>query len=236
MLFVRGTGILLLAAAGNLFGDSLIPPLTTKQAEQTRKLLADFKANPKGPYLQIRWHCKDGTVLPPAGTPCKSHGGGIQYAELSPGAKELAALNMDVGTIIASLDYQNFLDSKRDHWMARELVLDKYLTEIDQGWIYRRARSYRGARQAEDEEKAGRKLLTEMLGDGEWAGRNYFLVNQLVAAVPHGIPDSAVLKSRNLAASIGPGREIPDAARQDSQPARTRRRAVGRGVHHGEEV
>ena len=202
MLFIRGTWILLLAAAGNLFGDSLIPPLTTKQAEQTRKLLADFKANPKGPYFQIRWYCKDGAVLPPAGTPCTSHGGGIQYAELSPAAKELAALNMDVGTIIASLDYQHFLDSKRDHWMARELVLDKYLTEIDQGWIYRRARSYRGARQAEDEEKAGRKLLTEMLGDGEWAGRNYFLVNQLVAAIPHGIPDSAVLKSRNLAASI----------------------------------
>src|SRR5262249_5120391 len=40
------------------------------------------------------------------------------------------------------------------------------------------------------------------LGDAEWVGRNYFLVNQLIAAIPHGIPDSAVLQSRNLAASI----------------------------------
>lgn len=202
MLLVRGACIFLGVAVASLLGDSLVPPLSPKQVEQTRKLLDDFKANAKGPYLQIRWFCKDGTVQPPAGTPCKTRGGGIQYAELSPAAKGLANWNLDVGTVIAGLDFQRFFDGKRDHWMARQLVLEKYLTDIDEGWIYRRARSYRGSRQAEDEEKAGRKLLIEVLGNAEWVGRNYFLVNQLVAAIPHGIPDSAVLKSRTLAASI----------------------------------
>src|ERR1700681_2603770 len=65
----------------SLFADGLIPPLETQQIQQARKLLEDAKITPKGPYLQIRWFCKDGPVQPPAGTPCKSHGGGIQYAE-----------------------------------------------------------------------------------------------------------------------------------------------------------
>src|SRR5690242_21753082 len=120
MLFVRGTWILLLAAAGNLIGDSLIPPLTTGQAEQTRKLLAEFKANPKGPYFQIRWYCKDGSVQPPAGTPCTSHGGGMEYAELSPAAKALASADIDLGTIIASMESVRFRDSKRDAWLRSE--------------------------------------------------------------------------------------------------------------------
>ena len=183
-------------------GDGLIPPLDTRHAEQARKILADFKANPKGPYVQIRWYCKDGSVFPPAGVPCKTHGGGIQYAESSAAAKTLAQWNMDVGTILASLDFPKFLDAKRDHWLPRELVLEKYLTEVDQGWIYRKGSSYRGARQVEDEEKTGRQFLTQMVSDPDWVGRNYFLVNQLVATIPHGIPDSGVLKTRTLAGSI----------------------------------
>src|SRR5579864_6208164 len=129
MLFMRGAFVFLLAAASTLLGDSLIPPLDPKQGDQTRKLRADFKATPKGPYLQIRWFCKAGTVQPPAGTPCKARGGGIEYAELSPAAKGLANWNLDLGTVIASLDFSRFLDTKRDHWLARELVLEKYLTQ-----------------------------------------------------------------------------------------------------------
>src|SRR4029077_8080020 len=143
----RGACIFLVAAVANLLGDGLIPPLSPRQVDQTRKLLEDFKANPKGPYLQIRWFCKDGTVQPPAGTPCKARGGGIQYAELSPIAKSLANLNLDVGTILASIDYDRFFDSKRDHWLPRELVLEQFLAQIDQGWIYRRSQAYRGSRQ-----------------------------------------------------------------------------------------
>ena len=204
MLSVRGICVLAaIAVVPSLYGDGLLPPLTPKQVEQTKKVFADFKANPKGPYFQIRWFCKDGTLLPPTiGNPCKPHGGGAQYAELNPAAKSLAGWNLDVGTIFASIDYPRFLDARRDHWLPRELVLQQYLAQIDQGWIYRRSQSYRGSRQAEDEEKAGRKFLTQMLGDRDWVGRNYFLLNQLAAVIPHGAPDSSVLKSRTLAAAV----------------------------------
>src|SRR5215467_8033450 len=116
MLFVRGACIFLSVTVASLLGDSLIPPLSPKQVEQTRKLLEDFKVNPKGPYLQIRWFCKDGTVQPPAGTPCKTRGGGAQYAELSPAARQLAKWNLDVGTVLAGLDFATFFDAARDLW------------------------------------------------------------------------------------------------------------------------
>ena len=202
MLPVRGLCLFALAAAP-VFGDGLLPPLNPKQVEQTAKSFAAFKANPKGPYFQIHWYCKDGTVLPPTiGNPCKPHGGGNQYAELNAAAKSLAGWNLDVGPILASMDYARFLDSRRDHWLPRELVLEQYLTQVDDGWIYRRSKSYRGSRQAEDEEKAGRSFLMQMLADAEWVGRNYFLLNQLAAVVPHGTKDTAVLKTRTLAAAV----------------------------------
>src|ERR1700758_3711287 len=119
--------ILALAIIPGLFADGLIAPLETKQVQQARKLLEDAKSNPKGPYLQIRWFCKDGSVQPPAGTPCKTRGGGVQYAELSPAARLLAQWNMNVGTVLASLDFSTFFDDARDHWLARELVLENYL-------------------------------------------------------------------------------------------------------------
>ena len=200
--FLRRGSLILLAMVAPLAGDGLIPPLDSKQVQQARKILEDFKINPKGPYLQIRWFCKDGSVQPPSGTPCKTLGGGIQYAELSPESRMLSKWNMDVGTVLASLDFPRFFDAARDHWLPRELVLENYLTQVDRGWIYRRAASYRGARQAEDEEKAGRQLLLDLLAKPDWVARNYFLVNQLIVTIPHGIPDSAVLKSRALATSI----------------------------------
>src|SRR5438128_12517988 len=146
MFFNRNACIILIAGIPQLLGSGLIQPLTPQQVERARNALVDFKANPKGPYFQIRWFCKDGTVQPPAGTPCKTRGGGVEYAELSPSAKQLANWNLDIGVVLASLDFLRFFDSQRNQWLPRELVLEKYLTQIDDGWVYRRAKSYRGAR------------------------------------------------------------------------------------------
>lgn len=182
--------------------EGLISPLTEVQAAEARKTIASFKTNPRGPFLRIRWFCKDGSVHPPDGVPCKARGGGNQYAELSPQTLKLAVWNIDTGTVLAGMKFDGWFDSARDHHRLRELVLERYLIDVDQGWVYRLASSYRGARQIEDEEKAGRALLAEMLSKPEWVDRNYFLVTQLIAAVPHGVEDGTVKKVRALAASI----------------------------------
>ncbi len=191
-------GIAWLAAAP-LCADGLLPPLTDAQIRQAKKALADFKSNPKGPYFQIRWFCNDGSVHPPAPPPCAARGGGFQHAELSATARHLAEWNLDLDTVLAGHTFDEFLDAKRDYHHLKELVLERYLSEVDDGWIYRKARYYRGARQVEDEEKAGRKLLAQLLANPEWLRRNYFLAGQIIAAVPHGAADRTVDRIRSLA-------------------------------------
>jgi len=190
------------AAVAVVCADGLLPALTPAQAREAQKLVSGFKKHPKGPYLRIRWYCNDGSVHPPQGLPCKPLGGGRQHAEISPQAARLAQWNLDLGTILAPLAFHEFFDLRRDHHRLKQLVLEQYLVEADQGWIYRGARTYRGARQAEDEEKAGRKLLIEMLADPAWTARHYYLANQAVAAVPHGAPHTTAQKIRALAKSV----------------------------------
>ncbi|HBY62524.1 MAG TPA: hypothetical protein DEH78_22100, partial [Solibacterales bacterium] len=190
------------AGAAPAWADGLLPPLTPEQSARATRLVQSFKENPRGPFLRIRWFCKDGSVLPPAGTPCKERGGGNQHAELSAEAKELAQLQVDIGTILVSQSFDQLMDARRDHHRLRQIVLEKYLFDIDHGWIYRKAISYRGSRQAEDEEKAGREFLVRLLANPQWARRNYLLANQLIDAMPHGLPDSKVKRVRILATAI----------------------------------
>ncbi len=187
-------------ATVSVWGDSLIQPLTETQAAEARKILASFKSNPRGPFQRIRWFCNDGAVLPPDGTPCREHGGGYQHGELSAGALKLVSWNIHTGTILAGLPYEVLLDEPRDHHWLKELVLEKYLVAIDQDWVYRKAISYRGARQVEDEEKAGRQFLTQLFSNPKWLAAHYYLAGQLVDSLPHGVADSKVKRIRALAA------------------------------------
>ena len=183
--------------------DGLLPALTPAQVNEARRSIAEFKTNPKGPFIRIRWFCEDGSVHPPSPPPaCAQKRKGYQHGEPSPAALRLAAMNINAGTILAGAPFEALFDAARDHHRLKELVLEKYLVEVDQGWIYRLAINYRGARQIEDEERAGRKLLEALLSRPVWVERNFFLVMELIDAVPHGTADSGVKRARNLAASI----------------------------------
>ena len=190
-------GAALLPAAA--WCDGILAPLTMRQVETARNAVAAFKADPRGPYFRIRWYCKDGSVHRPDGNPCASRGGGNQHAEPGQPAKQLAEWNIHAGTILTGLAYERLADAARDHHWLKELALQKYLVEVDQGWIYRRASSYRGARQIEDEERAGREVLVKLFADPEWLARNYYLATQLVDALPHGVGDSQAKRIRTLA-------------------------------------
>ncbi len=194
--------VALLSLVVPLSADGLLPPLTGAQNAAAARIIRGFKTNPKGPFLRIRWFCNDGTVHPPSPPPCSDRGGGVQHAELSPQALSLRQWNIDAGTILTGLPFTELFDVARDHHRMRELVLERYLVDIDGGWIYRRANAYRGTRQVEDEEEAGRNFLIRLLSDPQWVGRHYFLANQVVSVVPHGIPDSLVKRIRTLATVI----------------------------------
>ena len=82
---------------------SLEPPNADAIAE-ARKLIASMRNNARGPYSNIQWVCKDGTVLPPKSGACVPHGGGNQYAKFSSDRARLAALGYPVGTIFTNFD------------------------------------------------------------------------------------------------------------------------------------
>ncbi len=178
--------------------------LSEAEVREVKAAIADMRKDARGPYLRIRWFCVDGSVQPPAGTPCRERGGGVQYAELNDRAKRLAELNVNVGTVLQSLSVAELFDADRDNYRLKELVLTNFLFEVDDGWVLRQARYYRGARQVEDEERKGHEFLEWLLSNREWTARNYFLATQLVATLPHmAVSDEqSARKIRNLATEI----------------------------------
>lgn len=208
-MMTRSTLYLLLALAGSMAprtapAQTLPPPLTDEQTALARAAIAEMKRDPRGPYLRIRWFCADGTVHPPAGTPCLERGGGVQHAELNETARRLAELEIHVGTVLQSLSFEEFFDAENANYRLKEYVLSRHLFEIDDGWALRRARYYRGARQIEDEERQGQAFLERALADKDWLERNYLLAARLVASVPHlqAGDEASANTVRNLAIEI----------------------------------
>ncbi len=189
------------AAASGVAAQSYLPALDSQSVVEVRAALEAMKRDARGPYLRIRWFCRDGTVQPPQGSPCRERGGGAQHAEYNDAAKRLWPLGFHPGTILQATTFDELYDAAHAHDRLKQLILDQYLFEIDDGWVLRQARYYRGARQAEDEEASGTVLLQRLLSDPAWVRGNYWLAYQAVATVPHtGLAgDQSVQRVRNLA-------------------------------------
>jgi hypothetical protein len=163
--------------------------ISETQAAQAKKIIAAMKKNPRGPFSQLRWFCNDGTVHPPRPYPCQNRGGGYQHGELSEQAKELDKLGFRAGVLFTGLPYENFLDAARNYEFLRELVVQNYLLQIDDGWVMRNVLTggtARGYLQAEDEALFGRGLLLQLLNDRAWLEGHYLLATELVRVAPHG--------------------------------------------------
>jgi hypothetical protein len=158
---------------------------TPAEVQEARSLITAMKAGERGPYQRLRWYCNDGTTQEPQGSPCSERGGGVQHAEYSPEANRLSALGFHVGTILQGTPYEDFADSARAGYRLQEMVLERYLLSVDDGWVLRRARYYRGALQIEDEERTGRELLNARFADPDWVRSNYLLAARLTASLPH---------------------------------------------------
>ncbi len=178
-----------------------VPRLTSAQRTEARKLFADIRSNVWGPYGAIRWHCKDGRVLP-VSTPCGGKGG-YQYADPGPAALRLQAFNFDIARALADLPFETFFDEKRNHFFLRQTIAINYLTGRADGWIYAKTYSRRGVRQSEDEEPAARRLLAEIFARKDWVARNYLLAVLVVANTPHGADTPRLRDIRALTASLG---------------------------------
>ena len=153
---------------------------------EARRIVQEMVENQRGPYSQILWFCNDGSTQRPVAYACRERGGGKQHAEYSESRQRLAELGWSVGTIFADLSFDELFNADPRQQRLRELALERYMTDIDNGWVLRHAQSYRGRVQVEDEEYAGNELLNQLLEDVAWSQDNFLLVRESARVLPHG--------------------------------------------------
>ncbi len=151
---------------------------------EMRAQVTAMKTAPRGPFESLGWFCKDGSTQP-ARRGCSGHGGGIQHGRLGRNALALRASGFEVANVLAELDAGRFVGSTADLDAFRQILLERYLMEADEGWILRAARTYRGALQAEDEENGVHRTMDAILGDPEWrSDERFILLRESVKLLP----------------------------------------------------
>lgn len=160
-----------------------------------------MKKAPRGPFKQIRWFCSDGTIKPPIEYACKEHGGGVQHGEWTDRVKTLRENGYYIANVFASIDPQEFLQKPRHSDIIKQMILEQFLIHADDGWIFRRARYYRGALQAEDETRKGRDLLLALIADPYWKEK-YFVLREAVKLFPHGRRGAPISEMRQLSLEL----------------------------------
>jgi len=155
------------------------------KAEEARGWIQEMKTSPRGPFSRIRWYCHDGAVLAPEPFACKEHGGGVQHGELNAHARALRDAGYRIANVLADIDPQAVFSEPGSQETLKQILLERFLVERDDGWIFREARFYHGALQAEDESWAARNLLLAMLQEPAWRIDRYTLLREVVRLLPH---------------------------------------------------
>ncbi len=145
-----------------------------------------YKNELRGPYKDIRWFCKDGSVRMPQ-EPCpKEIGPGVQHARYRDVVENIGKKNhVFLGQILAYTTNQEFWDSQNYNSRLKQYQLDKYLRSVDDGWILQKAQYYRGAVQVEDEEAWGIDFYKWLLTGDTSITKNFFLIRQSLKDIPH---------------------------------------------------
>jgi len=167
-----------------------------------RGWVQEMKKAPRGPFTRLRWFCNDGTILPPKEYACKDHGGGVQHGEWTERVQLMRANGYYIANVYADINPETFLADPRHPEILRQMILERFLMDADDGWIFRKARYYRGALQTEDEIRGGRGLLFALAKDPEWNQRRFMVLREAVRFVPHGNRDAPVTEMRQLSLSL----------------------------------
>ncbi|MGD9175604.1 MAG: hypothetical protein PVF29_15690, partial [Desulfobacterales bacterium] len=185
----------------------LIPGLVLAQADPPdaatlRSWVQVMKKSPRGPFKHIRWFCNDGTIQLPQEYACREHDGGVQHGEWTDQVRTLRNNGYFIANVFADVHAQEFLQDARQLDIVKQMVLERFLIEADDGWIFRRARYYRGALQTEDETRAGHALLLALVSDPGWLENQFMVLREAVRFIPHGRPGAPITEMRQLSRAI----------------------------------
>ncbi|WP_126452962.1 PEP/pyruvate-binding domain-containing protein [Sulfuriflexus mobilis] len=195
ILFVLVIGLSMTGQAGD-------KPTNQTNKEFSRWVEA-FKLSAKGPFNQIRWYCKDGTVLPPQAGACAKHGGGIQHGQWNEQTRKLRASGYYIGNVLAAVETDAVIGTAGQRQALKQILLERYLMAADDGWIFRGARYYRGAMQIEDEVVGARRLLIALSQAQQNRPRDFLLLRVAARLLPHGEESTDVARVRQLSTQLG---------------------------------
>ncbi len=181
------------------------PAAWSQTQDDYRAWILAMQDNPRGPFSRIRWFCNDGTVLPPKAYACREHGGGVQHGQWSAETVKLRERGYLVANLLAAVDTEAFLQSADVEDQYAQLLIERFLMAVEQGWIFRQAIVYRGAIQEEDERAGGRALLTAMAADSEWLGPRFAALRAGVKLLPHGDDNASIGRIRQWSADLSEG-------------------------------
>ena len=181
-----------------------------------------MKTSPKGPFSRIRWFCNDGSVLPPKAYACKDHGGGVQHGEWTDRVKQLRADGYYIANVLASLDLSQIASAPGYSDLYNQILIEKFLIAADDGWIFRKARYYRGAIQAENESAKARELLLALAGKDVWSSRGIVPLRIGASYLEHGVETRSIARVRqqSLALSEIDKKFLPLRVKIHNQPDR----------------
>ncbi len=171
------------------------------QSDETIKTLVEaYKTDPRGPYKDIRWFCKDGSTIP-AQQRCPEPG--IQRARYKDQVVALGASNhIFLGQILAGTDQDAFWDAAEGNSRLKQYQLERWLRQIDNGWINEKANAYRGAYQAEDEDDWGLEFLQWLVSDKNRIEPHFFLIRQAVKDIPHKADENLSQRIRTVSKDV----------------------------------
>lgn len=201
---LRKIRIIWFVFAGFLAGGLSLPVPRVAHADtgEFKASIEAMKQAPRGPFSQIRWFCEDGEILPPKPYACSSHGGGVQHGQLSAPAKELRLAGYQVANVFAAMQMSEFFTQA--HWREdiAQILLERFLIDYNDGWIFRGARYYRGAFQEADEMAAARDLLTILSRRANGNNQDFLLLREAYRLLPRKLTSADLTAVRNLAGLI----------------------------------
>ena len=222
--------VFLLVSTSKSEADSTLPP-----PEILRQWITEMKTSSRGPFARIRWFCNDGTVLPPKPYACRDHDGGVQHGEWTDRVKRLRTGGYYIANVLASLDLDQITSARGYSDLYNQILIEKFLITADDGWIFRKARFYRGAVQVENETAKARELLLGLSAEDIWAIRGFIPLRIGVNLLDHGAETISVAKVRQLSLALSEKDEkfLPLRIKMHNQPDRKdaqRVRSYAKGV------
>ena len=172
-------------------------------ASELQRWVQEMKNAPKGPFQGIRWFCADGSIQAPKAYACSERGGGIQHGLWTERVQRMRADGYTIANLLSPIRPDAFTGEDADLDALKQILIEKFLIQADDGWIFRGARSYRGAFQAEDEEIAANAILLAMAADPIWRSpARYALLREAVRWFPRESQSTTATEVRQLAVVI----------------------------------